>query len=339
MRVLCWNIRGCNENSKIKEIKDICSRQKINILALLETRIKPQKMKLGMERMGYNWTWIQNYDYSPKGRIWVGWNKNLVSVTLHSKSQQIITVEVIDLQNKDKVIISFVYGLHTIGDRRALWAKMLSLNITQRPWLVLGDFNTPFEFDHRVNGNQVTSVELQDGRACIQSLRLITLRSVGQKYSWTKRGEDELRIMSCIDHCFGNLQWWNKYGQVCVQYMLPGSSDNCPLMLATGEEVIRKGGRPFKFFNMMANHPEFLKIIEQEWAILPAKGSFYNIIQKLRNIRGKLKTLHTKEFCNVGEKIQYWKGEMSRIQQELVDDVNNRQLQQMERQAIEQFTH
>lgn len=64
---------------------------------------------------------------------------------------------------------------------------MLSLNIVQRPWLVMGDFNTPFDFDHRVNGNLVTSVELHDGRAYMQTLGLITLRSVGQKYSWTKR--------------------------------------------------------------------------------------------------------------------------------------------------------
>lgn len=37
------------------------------------------------------------------------------------------------------------------------------MGLNQQPWLLIEDFNTVFEYDHRINGNLVTQQELDDG--------------------------------------------------------------------------------------------------------------------------------------------------------------------------------
>lgn len=55
MRVLSWNVRGCNEILKIKEIRELCSKHHIQVVALLETRVRKHKREGVMRRIGDNW--------------------------------------------------------------------------------------------------------------------------------------------------------------------------------------------------------------------------------------------------------------------------------------------
>lgn len=67
--------------------------------------------------------------------------------TLYRNSEQLVMVEIFDIRSKERAILSFFYGLHTIRDMKELRNKLLLLNITQFPWLVIGDFNTSFDYE------------------------------------------------------------------------------------------------------------------------------------------------------------------------------------------------
>lgn len=84
-----------------------------------------------------------------------------------------------------------MYGLHTINDRRQLWLEIKQLGFIRQPWLLMGNFTTVFAYDHRINGNPVTQQEIYDGNQCIQRVGLNFLKSIGQFYSWTKRGSSD----------------------------------------------------------------------------------------------------------------------------------------------------
>lgn len=65
-----------------------------------------------------------NYNYSPKGRIWVGWDANTVKLEVLGVSRQFITVRMRNLDKAFTFEVSFVYGYHTIVDRKKLWMEL-----------------------------------------------------------------------------------------------------------------------------------------------------------------------------------------------------------------------
>lgn len=74
------------------------------------------------------------------------------------------------------------------------------------------------------------------------------------------------RICSRIDHALGNADWVCKYGEVSAQYLNANILDHFPILLNIKSED-RVGGRPFKFFNYLVEHLDFLSVIEPVWAV------------------------------------------------------------------------
>lgn len=124
-----------------------------------------------------------------------------------------------------------VYGLYTVLDRKSLWQDLHASKPVDTPWVVMGDFNSVFDYDQRINGNPVLFQEVVDGKECFQELDLDFVRSIGQLFSWSNRGEGDKRIWSRIDHCVGNPLWFVKYTEVQVQYLHPEISDHSPLLI------------------------------------------------------------------------------------------------------------
>lgn len=68
-----------------------------------------------------------------------------------------------DKQNGDQMIITTIYGLHTVETRIDLWTSLVRLNSNiQDLWCVLGDFNAVLTPDDRFQGRPITNYETQD---------------------------------------------------------------------------------------------------------------------------------------------------------------------------------
>lgn len=104
-------------------------------------------------------------------------------------------VRVSNKVNTIKLIVTFVYGLHTISDRKELWREQKRLVVSWIPWLIMSDYNTIFYPEHRANGNQNTIQEITDGLDCIEELNLDFLKYQGQFYTWSKRGDNEQKFI------------------------------------------------------------------------------------------------------------------------------------------------
>lgn len=85
------------------------------------------------------------------------------------------------------------------------------------------------------------------------------------------------------------------FGEVYVQCLLPGISEHCPLVVVTKPDS-HGGGRPFRFFNFLADHEEFNKVIAEEWSKGGASYGVASICKKLKCIKSRLKQLHSREF-------------------------------------------
>lgn len=137
--------------------------------------------------------------------------------------------------------ISFIYGYNTIGQRKTLWNDLREIGNNRRnPWVLLGDFNTIFQQDHRVNGAPVTYYEIQDGCLFVENFNLTHLKYVGPYLTWSGKQNQDSRIRSKIDHIFVDVAWIARFPESLASFIQPGISDHSPIVVRIQE--ISKGG-------------------------------------------------------------------------------------------------
>lgn len=74
MRLVTWNIRGLNKIPRQKEVSKFLRGNKVSMMAILEHKVKEQKVNQTMKRITTDWEWAANYEFSSKGRIWLVWD-------------------------------------------------------------------------------------------------------------------------------------------------------------------------------------------------------------------------------------------------------------------------
>ncbi|XP_021737700.1 uncharacterized protein LOC110704212 [Chenopodium quinoa] len=275
-----WNVRGLNDPGKVAYVRRLLHSHSIYVVGLLEGKIKLKNVLTYQRKFGSSWLWLCNYDNSPEGRIWLGWNVDRVKVNVL----------------KIQIFLTVVYGLHSIHDRLSLWEGLRSISIQHSPWLCVGDYNSVLHASDRLHGADVTDYETRDFQNLVDDLDLPELKSKGSFYSWSNKAHTGPRTLSRLDRAFGNQAWLASHGHVETVYLPPSLSDHSPILLDICSGPIGKG-RPFRFLNFSADHPDFLDTVSQAW------GSGRSVWQKLNSVKSSIKSLTSKQFGNIEEKI------------------------------------
>ncbi|XP_060216346.1 uncharacterized protein LOC132643841 [Lycium barbarum] len=185
MIICSWNIRGLNQYYKIKELDSFLKKNKIDLVGYYETRVKVNKASKIQWKFGHEWVFITNYNYAENGRIWVGWKTAKVDVQAVYTNEQVIHCQVQDKNTTFSSYITFVYGKHTVADRRPLWEQLREIKGTiNTPWLILGDFNNILHVEDRLNGAPVHHIEMQDFQQCLDDIEVgqLTYTAIGTVY-------------------------------------------------------------------------------------------------------------------------------------------------------------
>ncbi|XP_021851602.2 uncharacterized protein [Spinacia oleracea] len=302
MNISSWNVRGMNDPSKIVELKKYLSNNRVNLVAFVETRVKENNCTKVQKNFGGAWSW------------------EVIHGFITAKNGQFST--------------SFigVYGLHSIENRKPMWVDLCSLkNSITRPWLVMRDFKVVLLSGDRINDTAVNNNETREFEECVNSTDLTELKTFGQFFSWTNKGQGNLRICSRIDRAFENPDWHSKYVDSIVEYLNPGLSDHTPLIMRYKVNM-HQGGRPFNFFNYMAYHKDFLKIVQERWQAEVQGTAMFRIWSTLKGIKAGLKTLHQQEFAGLEERIETMRADLNLIQSQLAIDHTDSQLQDDEKE-------
>ncbi|XP_075092574.1 uncharacterized protein LOC142172785 [Nicotiana tabacum] len=211
MKLITWNIRGLNKAARQKEVKWFLTSNKVYIIAILEHKIKKLNADQVTRRIAPGWKYMDNYEQSSKGRIWILWDPSEIECKEMCKTDQLIHTSVYAKMLDTQFNFTVVYGLHKIEHKKCLWSELVRIHLVhQGAWLVMGDYNAIREGEDRPVGNPV------------------------------QEAENEVWVMD--PHC----------------------SDHSPLSIGLdiNEE---KNAKPFKFLNHLAEHDNFLKIVDEAW--------------------------------------------------------------------------
>ncbi|XP_021729884.1 uncharacterized protein LOC110696859 [Chenopodium quinoa] len=309
---------GLNDPGKVASVRRLLHSHSVHVVGLLETKIKLKYVLTYQKKFGSSWLWLCNYDHSPKGRIWLGWNVDKVIVNVLKIHEQFIHCTVSSKDLSTQIYLTIVYGLHSIHDRLSLWEGLRSIFIQHSPWLCVGDYNSVLHASDRLHGVDVTNYETRDFQTLVNDLDLTELKSKG--------------TLSRLDRAFGNQAWLASHGHVETVYVLPSLSDHSPVLLDICSSPVGKG-RPFRFLNCIADHPDFLDAVSQAW------GSGSSVWQKLNSVKSSIKSVTIKQFGNIEGKIDQANVELSRIQTLMAQNLDDLDLYAKESDAIKVVKH
>ena len=209
--ILSWNVRGINKGEKQKFLSSFCFVNKIGLGALLETKLRGDKIKKMMHSFFSGWEFFSGS--VSEGRILLVWQQNLVSVDVLKETDQLLHVLVRSLKTNKSFCVTFVYGRNSIEERVALWKDLSTLSFPAAAWLLTGDFNAAFESEDRVGGRVISSLELADAQNW-RALGLVDeLCARGSHFTWTNKQMNEDRIFSRLDRVFKNEDWLDIFPQ------------------------------------------------------------------------------------------------------------------------------
>ncbi|XP_074299595.1 uncharacterized protein LOC141630729 [Silene latifolia] len=193
MKVSSWNIRGCNDPLKLQEIKDFLWVNKLDILGVLETKIKHRNYGRIISSYFSNLGSCCNLDPHSNGRILLLWNLSTVVVTPLYVHPQFIHCEVFHNATCQVFHITFVYASNDARERDGLWSHLINLKPLVNKWLILGDFNVIRDISEKIGGTLPDLADIMDFNSCLYQCEVEDLTSSGCAFSWNNKHLPESR--------------------------------------------------------------------------------------------------------------------------------------------------
>ncbi|XP_026456991.1 uncharacterized protein LOC113357751 [Papaver somniferum] len=150
---------------------------------------------------------IHNIVDGRKANLWIFWNNSInASIVIHS-SRQSITVEV------GGVLVTGVHADVLCINRRDLWAELAPFSTSNKPWIILGDFNTISSLDEKKGGRVPLNSSVAKFNECIDNCELLHAAKTGLQISWSNGFLqvliDAWIFMSKLKHLKSILKKWN----------------------------------------------------------------------------------------------------------------------------------
>ncbi|XP_062094339.1 uncharacterized protein LOC133800398 [Humulus lupulus] len=305
--LMSWNVRGINKKNKQMLVLDVCRMNKIGIGALLERKIKGDKLKEFMETSFLGW----NYYNSMRVRFCI---------------------------TGQEFCLTVVYGSNQLETRKELWFELANLPLPVKPWLIVGDFNAMFDPNDRKGGRSVTKKEIVDARNWLDLGLVEEMKIMGSFYTWSNNQDGVNRIYSKLDRIFCNEGWLDVFLTVTATTHWEVTSDHSVILLKqTG--ILKEGISPFRFYNMWIAHPQFRVTVLTNWnKTLRTKGRDLDQISwKLLRLKHELKKFNWRIVGDVVRKYEDSKADYQKTKSNLFNDPQNQSLCSAERASFLRF--
>ncbi|XP_013650375.1 uncharacterized protein LOC117134387 [Brassica rapa] len=216
-----------------------------------------------------SWSYCSNHLADPDGRIILIW-KHPLTISIAHQSRQSMTCQVV-CPTAPSFYFTAVYAGNTVEERSELWVELLdlhaTLNLGSYPWLVGGDFN---EIRHPTEHSAPSSAQITnpmiDFYSCLHQLEIQDLRYHGEKFTWSNKQPDT-PIAKKLDRALINEHWLNSYPRSLALFLAPEILDHTPCYIEPDRPRPQAGTKPFKFFNYLTLHPDFLKLVAETWVL------------------------------------------------------------------------
>ena len=170
----------------------------------------------------------------------------------------------------------------------------------------MGDFNETLASSEHSLGtiSSTTQRGMQDFQSAVTTCNLTDLAATGPTFTWTNKRPVN-PIAKKQDRVLVNENWLDKYPQSYTSLEPSGVSDHvrCWIRLETPPPGNK---RPFKFFNFLADHPDFMDFVSTVWEstepLFHSTSALYRFHRKLNLLKPILRRLNKNKFGNIPQR-------------------------------------
>ncbi|XP_058726469.1 uncharacterized protein LOC131597821 [Vicia villosa] len=272
----------------------------VPIIALLETRVKKTNASRIRQKLGNNWSYIDNYSHHHNGRIWAIWKDQEVRINMLQLEEKFIHLDVMSLDNKIHYYATIVYAMNQIDRRRILWEQIDTLgNNINLPWIVMGDYNNVLTSHDIIGGKQVNVVEYRDLADMVQRKGLFEAPTRGR--------------------LIANVQWFQTFQDANVEVLPRNVSDHSPIRVSWGHNQIRRKFM-FKFLNYVTKKEGYQDMVRESWEQRVQGNAMQRLWCRMKRLQEPIKQLQ-KSFTDIQVQIQQARQELTEAHQNLLTNM------------------
>ena len=138
--------------------------------------------------------------------------------------------------------------------------QQIHQGIGNKPWALLGDFNSVRYTDEKVEGKQLSFSQLSSFNSFVDHCSLSDIRSFGNKWSWHNNSFGSKKIIGRLDTVLCNKNWIDTLPGSFYKYHSLAYSDHEPILLHFLPDQ-DAGPRPFRFFVYWMHLPGFQNVL------------------------------------------------------------------------------
>ncbi|XP_071728880.1 uncharacterized protein [Rutidosis leptorrhynchoides] len=307
MKIISYNVRGFGVVGKFDSVKNLCFRERPDIITFQETKCHELgdrwvQALWGTSDFGY----VQKAVVGNSGGLLTIWDSTSFTITNAVGSDYFLAIRGSWVGSGKETIVVNVYGPHSDVNKKILWDSLSNLmGNNDMAWVLCGDFNEVREQGDRLNCffHQRRATRFND---FIYSNSLIEIPLVGRKF--TRISDDGIKF-SKLDRFFATDNFINLWCDLSIMALKRKDSDHCSIMLR--DKVVDFGPKPFKIFDEWYNKEGVMEVIDSAWS-LSVKGTRVdcNFHDKLKNVKFALRDWSKNEFGSLDSEINSLKVEV-----------------------------
>ncbi|XP_062118682.1 uncharacterized protein LOC133832339 [Humulus lupulus] len=137
-------------------VLDVCRKNKVGIGALIETKLKGDRIRDLMNSSFVGWNYYSSIGV--EGRILLIWKAHMMKIEVIQETSQLLHCRVSLVSVNLTYCLSVIYGSSQLETRKSLWSDLANVQRPVTPWLIMGDFNAVFYTDDRLGGRSMLKI-------------------------------------------------------------------------------------------------------------------------------------------------------------------------------------
>ncbi|KAL2246474.1 UNVERIFIED_CONTAM: hypothetical protein Sindi_2915600, partial [Sesamum indicum] len=268
--------------------------------AFLETKLAASSIQTILSRSLPGWCQANNFDTIAGGRILVVWDPAIIDIHPVDISPQVIHCRGARISPLNSPSI---FHLHTA------FILLLIEGTCGRNFLILANHGTChgllWGISTVLNLPMRSSLEwLHLGMSlrilwdCCTALGLHDVPTTGCYYTWYSNNESN-PVWCKLDRVLCNNAWLEGGLHCSAHFNPPGClSDHSPGIVSILDPAPTKP-KSFRFFNMWADHPDFLATVEAKWNLSVDGTAQFCLCKRLKALKGELKAFNSQHYSHI----------------------------------------
>ncbi|GKV29990.1 hypothetical protein SLEP1_g38860 [Rubroshorea leprosula] len=285
---------------KRKEVRSLIRKEEIDLACFQETKMERIDKEFCMSIWGRdNFDWVYKASVGRSGGLLCVWDNEAFVKKSVVEIPGALAIYGFWGEKKKKCCIVNVYASCNRNERLETWTELLKLiEEGENCWCIAGDFNSVRSADER-RGRSEHSNYGEDLNEFIEIAGLVDLPLTRRKFTWYRSDGSAKSRLDRFLLSDGMINFW---GDCCQIGLNRTTSDHCPVMLKKVNS--NWGPKPFRTLNCWDQHPEFVKMVEENWNSAGVEGwKGYVCKEKLKRLRNKLKKWNSEVFGSFEKQI------------------------------------